>query len=106
MADYYIRRLDFPNRSVKAATFPNDDGTFDIYLNTLYPESELRPALEHELRHIELGHFYSDKSILQKEREADGLPPEADGLPSEEDTPRTIPLFSSPEALAAWLLNR
>ena len=99
MADYYIRLLRFPNRSVKAATFPNDDGTFDIYLNTLYPEGELRDALKHELRHIELGHFYSDKSILQKEREADGLPPE-------EDAARAIPLFSSPEALAAWMLNR
>lgn len=99
MADYYIRRLPFPNRSVKAVTFPNDDGTFDIYLNTLYPEGELRSALEHELRHIELGHFYSDKSILQKEREADGLPPE-------EDSGRAIPLFSSPEALAAWMLKR
>lgn len=97
MADYYIRRLRFPNRSVKAATFPNDDGTFDIYLNTLYPEGELRGALEHELRHIELGHFYSDKSIRRKEREADGLPPE-----DTEDS-RPIPLFASPEALAAWL---
>ena len=99
MADYYIRRLAFPNRSVKAATFPNDDGTFDIYLNTLYPESELSAALEHELRHIELGHFYSEKPIAQKEREADGLPPEPDHTHS-------IPLFSSPEALAAWILTR
>lgn len=99
MADYYIRRLEFPNRSAKAATFPNDDGTFDIYLNTLYPEGELRAALEHELRHIELGHFYSDKSILQKEREADGLLPE-------ESADRAIPLFSSPDALTSWLLKR
>ena len=99
MADYYIRRLAFPNRSVKAATFPNDDGTFDIYLNTLYPEGELSVALEHELRHIELGHFYSEKPIAQKEREADGLPPEPDHA-------RAIPLFPSPEALANWLLNR
>ena len=99
MADYYIRRLPFPNRSVKAVTFPNDDGTFDIYLNTLYPEGELRSALEHELRHIRLDHFYSEKPIAQKEREADGLPPEAAET-------HAIPLFSSPEALAAWMLNR
>lgn len=100
MADYYIRRLAFPNRSVKAATFPNDDGTFDIYLNTLYPEGELRDALEHELRHIRLGHFYSEKSIRQKEQEADGLSPDPDPDPT-----HTIPLFASPEALANWLLQ-
>ena len=100
MNDCYIRRLAFPNRSVKAATFPNDDGTFDIYLNTLYPESELRQALHHELEHIRLGHFYSETDIRQKEREADGLP-----LPEPEHT-HTIPLFSSPEELAQWLLNQ
>ena len=101
MIDCNIRRLAFPNRSVKAVTFPNDDGTFDIYLNTLFPEGELRSALEHELRHIRLGHFYSEAPIAQKEREADGLPP-AD--PS--DSIRTIPLFPSPEALALWLTSQ
>jgi len=101
MADTYIRRLDFPNRSVKAITFPNDDGSFDIYLNTLYPESELRSALEHELRHIELGHFYSEAPITQKEQEADGI-----SLSDKGNSSRSIPLFSSPGALANWLLNR
>ncbi|MCD8117181.1 MAG: ImmA/IrrE family metallo-endopeptidase, partial [Oscillospiraceae bacterium] len=75
--EYYIRRLPFPNRSVKAATFPNDDGTFDIYLNTLFSESEQQSALAHELRHIRLDHFYSDAPIAQKEAEADGISPPA-----------------------------
>lgn len=101
-SEYYIRRLAFPNRSVKAATFPNDDGTFDIYLNTLYPPEVQEDALRHELRHIELGHFYSDKSIRRKEAEADGrdLPPDT----PDPDT-RTIPLFSSPEELGRWLMG-
>lgn len=98
MNDYYIRRLAFPNRSVKAVTFPNDDGTFDIYLNTLYPEEELQHALRHELEHIRLDHFYSDKDIRRKELEADGL-----AAPEPEAPGRTIPLFSSPAELAAWL---
>jgi predicted metal-dependent peptidase len=71
----YIRRIDFPNRSVEAAAFVNDDGTFDIYINTLYPLSVQEAALHHELEHIRLNHFYSDKPIRQKEREADGLCP-------------------------------
>ncbi|MCD8321472.1 MAG: hypothetical protein LUC89_01115 [Oscillospiraceae bacterium] len=94
-SDFYIRRLDFPNRSVKAITFPNDDGTFDIYLNTLYPESELQTALAHELRHIRLGHFYSDAPIAQKEAEADGKP----AAPSV----RSIPLFNTPQELGKWM---
>lgn len=101
MTDYFIRRLDFPNRSVKAATFPNDDGTFDIYVNTLYPPAVQEAALRHELEHIRLGHFYSEAPILQKEAEADGrIPPE--------DTPentRRIPVFPNPEALGKWILN-
>lgn len=99
MSDYYIRRLPFPNRSVRAATFPNDDGTFDIYLNTLYPAASQEEALRHELAHIRLGHFYSQKPIAQKEAEADGLEP------PEPDT-REIPLFSSPEELGRWVLGR
>ncbi len=102
-AEYYIRRLDFPNRSVKAATFPNDDGSFDIYLNTLYPESTQEAALRHELEHIRLGHFYSDKPIREKEAEADGLLPEDGLLPARGDRVHTIPLFTSPEELVRWL---
>ena len=100
MTDYFVRRLPFPNRSVKAATFPNDDGTFDIYLNTLYSPAEQESALRHELEHIRLGHFYSEAPIRQKEAEADGL---AD--PGPEPEGRSIPVFPSPEALGRWLLS-
>ena len=98
-SEFYIRRLAFPNRSVKAATFPNDDGTFDIYLNTLYPEDVQEQALRHELEHIRLDHFYSDKPIAEKEAEADGLtPPDADKT-------QTIPLFRSPDEFARWVCS-
>ncbi len=98
--EIFVRYLDFPNRSVKAATFPNDDGSFDIYVNTLYPEAIQRRALEHELEHIRHGHFYSDAPIRQKEAEADGRP-----LPSEPEG-RSVPVFDSPAALADWLLGQ
>ncbi len=97
MDNVFVRYLPFPNRSVKAATFPNDDGTFDVYVNSLYPESVQKEALEHELRHIERGHFYSDAPIEEKEAEADGL-----AVPAPR---REVPVFSSPEELAAWLLK-
>lgn len=98
--EIFVRYLDFPNRSVKAATFPNDDGSFDIYVNTLYPESIQHQALEHELEHIRRGHFYSEAPIEQKEAEADGLP-----LPPEPKH-RSVPVFDSPAALADWLLGQ
>lgn len=97
MTEYYIRRLDFPNRSVKAATFPNDDGSFDIYLNTLYPEPVQEAALRHELEHIRLGHFYSEKPIREKENEADGI------FIGTDERQHAIPLFTSPEELVCWL---
>lgn len=99
-ADTHIRVLPFPNRSVKAATFPNDDGSFDIYLNALCSQAEQQKALAHELEHIRLGHFYSDAPVEQKEAEAEGLP-----APAPEPF-RTVPVFDSPAALAAWLLGR
>ena len=97
--EYYVRRVAFPNTAVKAATFPNDDGSFDIYVNTRLSEAEQQRALEHELRHIRLGHFYSDAPITQKESEADGAAP-----PAPPDT-RSVPVFPSPAALADWLLR-
>lgn len=96
--EYYIRRVPFPNRSVHAATYPNDDGTFDIYVNALLSESEQQRALEHELRHIRLGHFYSDASLAEKEAEADGLSPQ-----QPQQNLRPVPWFDSPKALADWL---
>jgi len=98
--EYFVRYLPFPNRSVHAATFPNDDGTFDIYVNTLLPEAEQRRALNHELEHIRLGHFYSEGDIRAKEAQADGIsaPEPVHG--------RRIPLFDSPEELARWILKK
>ncbi|MCC8357561.1 MAG: hypothetical protein LJU34_06945 [Oscillospiraceae bacterium] len=92
--DFYIRRVKFPNRSVQAITYMNDDGTFDIYLNTLYPEPVLQKALAHALRPIRLDHFYSDAPIAQKDAEADG---------KAVSKPHCVPLFESPEALGKWL---
>ena len=83
MSDCFIRYMPFPNSSVKAATFPNDDGTFDIYLNARYSDQELRAALRHELQHIRLGHFYSDDPVRQKENEADA-PPASCAIPPAE----------------------
>lgn len=69
--DYYVYEIDFPNFSTKAMVFPNEDGTFDIYLNALYEQSKMINALSHELEHLSKNHFYNDiKPISQIEFEA------------------------------------
>ena len=50
---------------------PNDDGTFDIYINESLPPERQEDALRHELRHITKGGLYDDVSpVEQLEREA------------------------------------
>ena len=58
-------------RQVEGVTIPNDDGTFDIYINESLPPERQEDALRHELRHITKDHLYDDISpVEQLEREA------------------------------------
>ena len=93
--DYFLHYIKFANRANPCMTAPNDDGTFDVYLNTLYTQEELAAELKHELRHLEEDHFYSEKSIRAIEAEADGRPLEKIIAP-----PGKIVYFPSEAALA------
>ena len=70
--DYYLRSVPFPNRSSRAVVLPNTDGTFDIYINTLFSEAEQEEALQHELRHLIENHFYDERPVAINEAEANG----------------------------------
>lgn len=70
-ADYFIRQVRFDNRANPAAVFINDDGTFDIYLNTLCSLEEQLDSLDHEYRHLVLDHFFSEAEIAAIEESAD-----------------------------------
>ena len=96
--DYVVHYPVLP-RGVEGVSVPNEDGSFDIYINSLLPE-EARPAvLEHELAHIRSGHFSIDLPVSVMERQAEGehvnvvLHPPA-GM---------LPLFPSEAALLSWL---
>lgn len=56
--------------SVRAVTLPNDDGTFDIYINSRLPQELQERALSHELGHIQKDHFYNDDPVWINEEEA------------------------------------
>ena len=47
------------------------DGDYDvIVINSLLPVEKRLQTLEHEQRHSELGHFYRDIPLEEKEKEA------------------------------------
>lgn len=69
-ADYFIRLVPFPPGNIDGCTTPNDDGTFSVYLASNVSRDRQINALDHELNHIKLNHFYSEKPIDVIEREA------------------------------------
>ena len=73
--DYWVRYVQFPNMASESVAASHGDGTFTIYINTLFPPERQEERLRHELRHLEQEHFYRDGlTIRQLERQADGLP--------------------------------
>jgi len=98
MIDYYVRPVPLPRR-VEGVSIPNDDGSFDIYINSNLPPQQREKALEHELRHLKAEHFYLDMPIERMERQAEGEELNAVLRPPE----GRLPCFKSEEALAAWL---
>ena len=98
MNDYYVRVIGLP-RTVDGVTVPNGDGSFSIYINARLSERQQRETLEHELRHVERDHFYTDRDLRLVEQEAEHgsvnvvlRPPEG-----------RLPCFPSEAALADWL---
>ena len=114
--DYWVYRVEFPNAASESVAVSNGDGTFTIYLNTLFSEERLEDRLQHELRHLEEEHFFRDDLEIQDvERQADGIATvksesvtkkEPELLPDvfDEHPEGTIPLFSSLESFKAYML--
>lgn len=82
--DYWVRYVQFPNMASESVVVSHGDGTFTIYVNTLFPPERQAERLRHELQHLASEHLYRDDlSIQQIERQADGLsePPKVRVLP-------------------------
>ncbi len=102
--DYFVRYVALPH-TVEGLTIPNNDGSFDIYINSELPDTVQKETLAHELRHIRKDHFYNDVTpLLHLEAEADKKP-----VPAAKEAPRPktrqVPVFSSPEELGLWILS-
>lgn len=53
----FVRFVSLPF-GVKGVTLPNDDCTFDVYINSNLDETIQQDTLKHELEHIFLDHLY------------------------------------------------
>ena len=98
MLEYYVRLVSLP-RTVEGVSVPNDDGSFDIYINSRLSPQQREETLEHELRHLKQEHFYLDLPLSCMERQADGEPLNVVLHPPQ----GKVPCFYSESALAHWL---
>lgn len=72
MEDYIIRIVPLPCH-VGGFTMVDENGDYNIYLNSCLSQDRRIQAYDHEVAHIESGHFYDDtKTVETKEREANG----------------------------------
>lgn len=65
-ADYFVRIVKFPV-PVGGLVSPNEDGTFNIYINDDFPPDRRMESYEHEISHIENDDFYNGKNIGEVE---------------------------------------
>jgi len=105
---YFVRLVPFP-ASIEGVTIPNDDGSFDIYLNADLCEAKRQDCLQHEIKHIIEDHFYQEaKSVIQLEQEANGIieapPPHLPNVFAEAPV-GTIPFFASLDAFRDYMFS-
>lgn len=64
-----IRHISLPS-SVLGVTLPDENGDFNVYINSNISDQKQKEAVEHEIKHIELDHFYNDDPVELNELEA------------------------------------
>lgn len=68
MYDVFVRVLKLPNK-VKGVTVTDSDGAYCVFVNSEISANEQKKALEHELKHIKLQHFYNNLPVFINENE-------------------------------------
>ena len=62
MDEVIVRYYDLPY-SAKGVTVLDENGDYNIYINSRFNHEQQQKAKQHELRHIKYGDFYSKKDI-------------------------------------------
>lgn len=70
MDNIFVRYIKLPQK-VSASTILDENGDYNVYVNTEISPKKQKFALRHELSHIGNSHFYDEKSLDDDECEAD-----------------------------------
>jgi hypothetical protein len=70
LGDTFIHLIPLPAK-VHALTIPDECGDFTIIVNSNLDDFVQRRALEHELKHVALDHFYDENNVAEDEREVE-----------------------------------
>lgn len=73
MDDIIVRLTRLPHK-VEGMTSVDDEGDYNVYLNTDIGDEKQKKALRHELSHIAHNHFYDERAVEEDEAEADSDP--------------------------------
>jgi len=68
--DIFVRYINLPS-TVRGVTIPNEDDTFNIYINSTLCIEKQKKALNHELEHIKRNHFYDEEPVIKNEIQAE-----------------------------------
>lgn len=69
MDDIIVRIIDLP-WSIKGVTVVDENGDYNLYLNSRYTYEAQLTAYHHESRHINRNHFYDDNPVAVDEADA------------------------------------
>lgn len=72
LGEIFIRGIELPLK-VKGVTVLDNDGNFNVYINTLLSWCAQRKATEHEIQHIKKDHFYDFNPVIHNEIEANAV---------------------------------
>lgn len=70
MGDILTRVIALP-AGVRAMTVIDENGDYNIYINAALTREAAARAMRHEMRHIRQGHFNTDKTVAECEKEAE-----------------------------------
>lgn len=69
MNEVFIRGIVLPYH-VRGITIKDENGDFNIYINSNLCPCAQQEAIEHEMRHVKLNHLFDDTSVYSNEFEA------------------------------------
>lgn len=70
MNEVNVVLVDLP-ADARGCVVPEEDGSFTVYINSIYNQQQRRAIFDHEMRHLLLDHHYSARPLAEVEGEAD-----------------------------------